>query len=324
MPALQTAAFEARHLPDAARLLAERHRRQRTHEPLLSTRYESADATLDEVRSALDAESGSGAVATIGGDIVGFVIGAPKAEKTWGPNIWVEGAGYASQTPEMTRDIYALAAQRWFDEGRTAHFAVVPTFDAAVVEAWSRLGFGQQHAHAVQPPRRVTPEPSGGVKIRHAAQPDVQRLAWLDLVLPEHQERSPVFSSGGIPTMEELVEEWEESFDDDRFTSFVAEANGELVGCATGCALELSSMHHPLTRPAHAGFLGFAAVDPAARGLGIGRALGETVIDWASAEGFDSVVTDWRVTNLLASRTWPRLGFRPTFLRMHRNIGTAG
>jgi hypothetical protein len=33
------------------------------------------------------------------------------------------------------------------------------------------------------------------------------------------------------------------------------------------------------------------------------------------------VVTDWRVTNLLASHAWPALGFAETFLRLDRLIG---
>ena len=54
-----------------------------------------------------------------------------------------------------------------------------------------------------------------------------------------------------------------------------------------------------------------------ARGAGVGKALGTTVLDWAAAEGYRWVVTDWRATNLLSSRTWPQLGWRPTFLRLH-------
>ncbi len=52
----------------------------------------------------------------------------------------------------------------------------------------------------------------------------------------------------------------------------------------------------------------------------IGQALGTTVLDWAAAEGYGAVVTDWRATNLLSSRTWPQLGWRPTFYRLHRAI----
>ena len=60
---------------------------------------------------------------------------------------------------------------------------------------------------------------------------------------------------------------------------------------------------------------------PEARGLGAGRALGEAVLAWTPRHGFTSAVTDWRATNLLSSRTWPRLGFRPSFLRLHRHLG---
>ena len=39
-----------------------------------------------------------------------------------------------------------------------------------------------------------------------------------------------------------------------------------------------------------------------------------------STYGYPTVVTDWRVTNLLSSRTWPRLGWLPTFYRLYRAI----
>jgi hypothetical protein len=45
------------------------------------------------------------------------------------------------------------------------------------------------------------------------------------------------------------------------------------------------------------------------------------VVSWAGTSGFDGVVTDWRVTNLLSSRAWPALGFAESFVRLHRLIG---
>jgi GNAT superfamily N-acetyltransferase len=124
----------------------------------------------------------------------------------------------------------------------------------------------------------------------------------------------------GTPSLEAAMTEWAEDFEDPRFHTFVAERDGRVVGHAVGCAIEESSEHTGLTRPPDAGFLGFAAVFPAARRLGAGRALGETVLVWARDAGYSTVVTDWRATNLLSSRAWPRLGFRPTFLRLHRAI----
>jgi hypothetical protein len=40
----------------------------------------------------------------------------------------------------------------------------------------------------------------------------------------------------------------------------------------------------------------------------------------ARDHGYETVITDWRMTNLQAARFWPRRGFRETFLRMYRSI----
>jgi GNAT superfamily N-acetyltransferase len=213
-----------------------------------------------------------------------------------------------------------VAATRWVEEGRIAQYAVVPASDAPLVDAWFRLGFGQQHIHGLrEAPARTAPTLPAGV--RRAARDDLEALARLDLVLPQHQALSPVFSSRGIPTLEEALQEWGESIDDPALTTFVAELDGRIVGSAIACSVEQSSLHTSVARPNDAGFLGFAAVLPEARGHGLGRALGEAVIAWSAQAGYRTVVTDWRVTNLLSSRTWPRLGFRPSFVRLHRVVG---
>ncbi|WP_327026272.1 GNAT family N-acetyltransferase [Micromonospora sp. NBC_01739] len=303
-------------------LLAQRHRRHRTVQPLLSARFETPEAAVAEVRAAFETPEASGAVAIRAGVPVGFVLGAPKTSPLWGPNIWVEAAGQASTDPEVMRDLYAAAATRWVDEGRTAHYVVVPAHDEDLVRAWFRLGFGQQHAHAVRPATKpaAAPRPEG-LSVRRATRADIPDLARLDLELPVHQGLSPTFSAGQVGTVEESLEDWAEEIDDPEYVTFVAVRDGKVVGSAIGCALEKSSAHLGPARPDNAGFLGFAAVFPAARGAGAGRALGTAVLDWAVDSGFDCVVTDWRVTNLLSSRTWPRLGFTETFLRLHRTIG---
>jgi GNAT superfamily N-acetyltransferase len=89
------------------------------------------------------------------------------------------------------------------------------------------------------------------------------------------------------------------------------------------CALEVSASYTSLALAPDAGFLGFAAVLPEARGSGAGRLLGEAVIDWARETGRPTVVADWRMTNLLASRAWQRLGFRPMFYCLFRAIPPA-
>jgi GNAT superfamily N-acetyltransferase len=234
--------------------------------------------------------------------------------------MWVEPAGHAVAAPELVRDLYAVAAARWVEEERTSHYAVVPATDPELVDAWFRLGFGHQHVHAIREPLAERPTPPEGIVLRSPRREDIDVLARVELSLGEHQLLSPVFSRVTLPTLEETCAEWDEDFDDPKYTTFVAEREGAVLGSAVGCAIELSSMHRSLALPRGAGFLGFAAVLPENRGLGVGRLLGEAVLAWAGEEGYPAVATDWRMTNLLSSRTWPRLGFRPTFYRLHRAI----
>ena len=320
MSRLEIRPFGPDHLDEAAALLARRHARHRRAEPFLPAAYEQLDVARDAI-ALLATPDASGAVASRGGSIIGFLLGTPRIDQTWGPNVWVEPAGHAVEEAEHVRDLYGAAAARWVEEGRTSHYAVAPANDAALVDAWFRLGFGQQHVHAIrEAPVEHLARPVPGVEIREAAHADLDALAEIELLLPAHQMLSPVFSPLPPPPLEEARAEWEEDFGDPKYTTFVAVQDGRVVGSAIGCSVTLSSMHSGIARPDHAGHLGFAAVREDTRGSGIGRALGETVLDWAAAAGYPCVVTDWRATNLLSSRTWPRLGWRPTFLRLHRSI----
>jgi GNAT superfamily N-acetyltransferase len=310
--------FADEHLDGAAALLAARHRAQRLVEPGLDPAYEEPAAALAEIDVLWRADGASGAAALAGEELVGFVVGRPR-EASWGPNVWVDPAGHAVVRAELVRDLYAAAAERWVDEGLTSHYAVVPATDPALVDAWFRLGFGHQHVYAIReaPPPGPAPE-AAGLVLRRAERSDIDALARLDIALTEHQRLSPVFSGVPLPDLEETRAEYEADFDD--FTTFVAERDGEVIGSAVGCPIEVSSMHKGLALPPGAAFLGFAAVLPEHRGFGAGRLLGEVVLAWACETGREWVVTDWRMTNLLSSRAWPQLGFRPTFYRLFRAI----
>lgn len=306
----------------AGRLLAARHAAHRRAEPLLDPAFENPDAAAAAVRALWQRDGASGAVAERDGEVVGYLVGAPRATATWGENVWVDAAGHAVAPgqEETARDLYAHAAAGWVAAGRTAHYVLLPAGPSPLVDAWFRLAFGLQHVHAVREPA-AAPAPPPGLVVRRARRGDVPVLGRLDLVLPQHQGLAPTFSAGHVPTLEEAVAEWEDGIDDPDLPTRVAEHSGEVVGAAIGCALERSSLHEGVALVPAAGFLGFAAVLPAARGLGAGRALGEAVLGWTLDAGYAACVTDWRATNLLSSRAWPRLGFRDTFWRLHRLVG---
>lgn len=309
-------------LPAAARLLAERHRRHRLAVPALDPAFEEPASALAEIQALLARPGASAAVAIRGGEPCGFMVGAPRADPSWGPTVWVEAAGHAAEHAEDVRDLYAFLAAGWADAGRTAQSALVPATDDVALDAWFRIGFGHQHAHAVMPApalEAIPPDPPG-IAVRPAEERDIELLARLDILLHDHQLASPVFSGHPAPTLEEAVAEYQGEWGDPRFVILAAEVGGSVVGSVVGCEVEESGGNSGLIRPPGAAFLAFAAVLPAAQGRGVGRALANGILRWAATNGCETVAIDWRVTNLHASRTWTAHGFRPTFFRLHRRL----
>jgi GNAT superfamily N-acetyltransferase len=125
---------------------------------------------------------------------------------------------------------------------------------------------------------------------------------------------SPSFSTLQLQTPEEVEAEWRED-DFSPYELFVAERDGGVVG-----HLLLYRRPPDLRVPADAIDLGQVSTFPEARGTGVGRALTAHAIRWAYEHGHPTLTTDWRMTNLLASRFWPRRSFRTTFLRLNRVI----
>jgi GNAT superfamily N-acetyltransferase len=311
MPKLEIQPLEEAHLGAVATLLAERHAAQRRVEPLLPD--------IDDFRPYVDqawaAEGASGWVAFRDGEAIGYLIGSPRSDD-WGEgNVWVELAGHAVREPEAIRDLYAVAAETWVDQGIRHHYALVPATDPELVDAWFRLSFGAQHALGIQ----EVPTGANGASsyaVRPAGREDAEVAARLDLLLPEFQARSPVFGGGNPPSLEELIEEYRDGEDG----VLLAEREGEAVGLLCVGPVEHSGMHVGVARPERAAILGLATTLPEVRGAGAGLALTEACFTWARDHGYETIVVDWRETNLRSSRFWPNRGFRRTFQRLYRAI----
>lgn len=321
MARLKVVPFSDEHLEDAGRLLAARHARQRESEPLLPERFEEPATAGEELAAAWRAEGASGAAAFRHGRLVGYLVAAPRDVEVWGENVWIEPAGHAVAEAEDVRDLYAAAAARWFEEERRRHYALVPATDAELVDAWFRLGFGHQQAHGLREvPAHVDVRVPDGFEIREPREEDIEALLAVDIALPAHQRRSPVFSDRPLPTDEAVRLEWRSTLAGDEERVLIGCLDGRPVACWSVCAAELSSHHCRLAQPERACYLAFASTLPEIRGSGIGVALTDASLAAAAEEGFTAMVTDWRVTNLLASRFWPKRGFRTAFLRLYRSI----
>jgi GNAT superfamily N-acetyltransferase len=312
MPGLEIQPFSDEHLDAAAGLLEARHRAHRAAEPLLTDHDYRA-----EVEALWRGEAAWGAVATRDGRVVGYLLGIRKDDARWGPNVWVDPAGFAVEEAEDIRDLYAASAARWVEEGRMRQYVMAPAADASAVDAWFRLSFGQQHAHGI----REVPDVSWPPGVRLAETEDIDALVDLSPLLVEHQARAPVFGIG-LPreSAEEIRAEILEDLANPDFGNLMTEQDGRIVGAFQLVPAELSGTHASVARPEGAVLLSWAATRPDMRGSGVGVALTNAGFAWAREHGYTTMVTDWRETNLLASRFWPRRGFRRSFLRLYRSI----
>ena len=87
--------FKADALDEAGRLLSERHRHQRRSVFALDRRYEDAPTAREQVEKLFKKKGSSGALVSLHGRGVAYVLGTPRADATWGPNVWIEDAGSA-------------------------------------------------------------------------------------------------------------------------------------------------------------------------------------------------------------------------------------
>jgi GNAT superfamily N-acetyltransferase len=123
-----------------------------------------------------------------------------------------------------------------------------------------------------------------------------------------HREAEPL-----LPEHVDFRAQIETEWHADGASGVFASRDGEAVGYLVARPADLRA-------PADSIDLANAATFPELRGTGVGRALTAHVIRWAHDNGYQTLTTDWRLTNLLASRFWPKRGFRVSFLRLYRSI----
>jgi predicted N-acetyltransferase YhbS len=300
-------AFMDEHVDGAAAVLAERHAAHLSVEPTLPANvdfHEQIEHERDEA---------GGVVAIDDDEIVGYLLGKRRDDPV-GPHVWSYIAGHAVREPELVRDLYGAAAARWVEAGMTRHFVYVPALPE-LVDPWFRLSFG---ASAALGTRETASEPpiDAGVSIRESDPDDTRAAVALERHMVESMLPSPSFSFREPDDHDTAVEEWAETWaEPNTFRHFVAERDGRIVG-----HILLYRRPPDLRVPENSIDLAAASTEPGERETGVGLALTHNVVSWAYEHGYPTMITDWRMTNLLASRFWPRRGFRETFLRLYRSI----
>jgi ribosomal protein S18 acetylase RimI-like enzyme len=206
--------------------------------------------------------------------------------------------------PETVREAYAEQAPGW----PTLHFAIAkPAHEA--LDPWYRLGFAQMHAYGARPSggERIRVP---GVTLRLGGPDDLEDAIRIDRLIYEAQADPPSYSSYELDE-DEHRRAWVETLAGDDVRYVVAEREGHTVGHST---------LYPDLEDKDAMHLASTAVVPEARCAGIGLALTSDALVYTAEQGFPKLRTNWRVTNLGASRFWPARGFAVTHIRLVRRV----
>ena len=303
--------FQDGHLAGAAEELAARHERHRSAVPLLAP---------GDSRAALEGlwrkKGVSGAVALRDRKVAAFVLAEVGERARFGRSAWVPHAGHATGDDELLRDTYAAAAQVWVEAGTELHYAMVPATVEAL-EPWYRLGFAHMHVEGLYRGGAQEAPTAAGVTLRLGTRRDLKDGEALDLEIYRLQARSPSFARLALERAAHRAQWSEIDLDEEGLRYVVAEDQGIVVGHSL-----IYRAEPILGYPADAACLASTVVREDLRRRGIGGALLAEMLRVAEDAGYGSLVTNWRMTNLVASRFWPAHGFRPTYYRLHRTIGS--
>jgi ribosomal protein S18 acetylase RimI-like enzyme len=247
--------------------------------------------------------------------VVGHLYGAILENETYGHGVWIGPDGASFDTTDILADLYAVAGASWIEHGALEHYVWVID-DVASTQPWYELGFARMHMRGVlaldQPRVHELPE---GYRIRRGGVDDLDIAVALDDELDAVQMAGPSFSIGLSHTGKR--EELFETLDDPEVHHYVVEYDASAVAQCITFPLppRRGSFDHTL-------HLSAVTVHADHRHLGVATAMVDGALRDATAAGFEYVETNWRVTNRRARNYWLRYGFAPTYVRLHRTIGT--
>ncbi len=317
--------FDDGMIDAAAGVLAGQQRRLRKVYPALPERFgkeSEARCALDSLWSIKDSE---GFAAFEDGRLVAFMLGQRLLDSvSRGRCGWVELAGCAYEDRygvEIVRDLYAALGHWWVAQGIFSHIMMASVFDTDLLQAMFSLGFGMEQVHGLVNLREVRPFPPAlpaGIEIRRANAKDGESLATLSNLIWKEQVGPTVWGVMMPETVEKTAEAWGELGGDPEAIVWLASLDGQVMGMEAFWPAD--ERQYKLHIPEKCIHLSVAVTRPEARGRGLGTLMTQTGLAYAFQEGFHFCEADWRSTNLLASRFWPRRDFRPVVYRLARRI----
>ena len=321
--AMEYREFTDSMIAEAGRLLASRHAANRKQHPLLPRRFEDPLVATRAVEQLWRSKHRGGFAAFCDGKMTAYLLGEYLVQN-WGRCGYVYLPGYAlseDENPNVFQDLYALLGDQWVKLGCFSHSLYISAADRHIVGALFNLGFGKERVDALLDLANLTipeVEQPAGISVRQAGAGDNDNLAALSQVIFRSLADAPYWHPTVPEDWPELRDGWAELADNKEWTIWMALENGLAIS-TTGFRPEWEEDDDMLASPSTV-YLSIAATRPEARGRGISTYLNWRGLEQAQKDGFRVCYTNWISPNLLASRHWPRYGFRDVAYRLTKRI----
>ncbi|HXD10174.1 MAG TPA: GNAT family N-acetyltransferase [Anaerolineales bacterium] len=315
--------FAESMLPQAAKLLAERHARHRKNLPLLPQRFENPEVATKAVEALWQKKLKGGYVAFRSGKLIAYLMGETSADP-WGRSGYVYLPGYAlaeNESPAVLQDLYALLGEDWVKKGCFNHYLYVSSADAELLNALFDIGFGKERVDALldlssDAIPRV--DEAKNITLRRAGKGDATLLGNFSDVIMRALEKAPHWHPTMPEDWDELHEGWSELASDKEWIVWLALDGPHALGMI-GFRPEAEEPTQMLVPPSTM-YLSVAATQPEARGRGVGMSLSWHGLAQAREAGYQVCYTNWISPNFLASRFWPRFGFKDVAYRVAKKV----
>jgi GNAT superfamily N-acetyltransferase len=235
-------------------------------------------------------------------------LGPDDGERMWHADRSAAWADVAVAGPEAAAAL--AAAVRATPAGAGAEALLWPAADEPAAAWWAGAGLEHAFSYALRPPVPLPGALPAGVTARPAGPDDA------DAVVALHRE-AVGYQATVIPYVR-LLPAGEADFRarllSGETTTTVLDAGDRLLGV---CEWWLVDGGMPALPPGRYAYLNSVGVAAGARAAGLGRALAGAALA-AAGDGLDGSTLWFSPFNPIASRVWPRLGWRPIWSAWER------
>lgn len=313
--------FREEDVIQAAKLLANRHRKEREVFPALKKEFEDSKNTEKVLCEFMENSYVKGMCAYEDDNLLGFILSDIKTESMFGRCAYVSYEGLAiadTESPELYRKLYAEIAKIWVKNGVLAHLVEVPAGYKEVVDSWLKLSFAFEQVYGLASLSKSEVSIPENLVIRQAEEKDSEELRKISNLILSYQAASPTYAAGLPEKVDRIRNGYGELPEDEEAIVLLAYNDSKLLGFQCANIGEDESLNMMI--PEKALEISIAGTIEESRGTGVGDILTKLMINRGIEHGFENAITDWRIANLRSSNFWPKEGFQPFAYRMFRAI----